>query len=173
MSEARRDGRKGPWGPWATAFFTGTIAAAFVLAQTALAIPYLVIKVVGSPKTDINLAARALQADGLFVGVAEISGGSLALAFTILIAWLRKGPTLREYLALWPVARLTLLRWLLYSVLLGVLLDGLAYFSGRAAVADWMLDVYRSAVFLPLLLFAFLVVAPVSEELLFRGFLFE
>ena len=173
VSEAGRDSRKGPWGPLATAAFTVLIAAAFMVVQTALAIAYLVVKVVGSPKTDINIAARALQADGLFIGLAEVIGGSLVLGVTILIAWLRKGPTLREYLALRPVARLTMLRWLFCTILLGALLDGLSYLSGHAVVPDWMVGVYRSAGFLPVLLFALLVVAPVLEEVVFRGFLFE
>lgn len=170
---AGRETGKGPWGPLATAALTALIGATFVAVQTAVAIPYLIFQVVRSPKTDINIAARGLQADGLFVGLAEVAAGSVAVGLTILIAWLRKGPTLREYLALCPVARLTMLQWLLYTVLLVVLLDGLLYLTGGAAVPDWVVLVYRSAVFLPLLLFAFLVVAPVSEELLFRGFLFE
>jgi len=164
---------KGPWDPVATIAFTILIATAFVVVQTTLAIPYLIMRVAASPKMDVNIAARALQADGLFVGLAEVTGGSVAVAMTVLIAWLRKGPLLREYLALRPVARLETLRWLLYTALLGVVLDGFSYLSGHAIVPDWVAAVYVSAVFLPLLLFAFLFVAPVVEELVFRGFLFE
>ena len=168
-----RETRKGSWGPWASAAFALLIATAFVAVQTVLGVLYLVFRIAGSPKTDVNAAAKALQADGLFIGIAEVLGGAAALGLTLLIAWLRKGPTLREYFALRPVARATMLQWLLYTAALGALLDGLSYLSGQATVPDWVAAVYRSAVFLPLLLFAFLVVAPVLEELVFRGFLFE
>lgn len=165
--------RKAPWGPWVTLAFTLLIAVVFVVVETLLAIPYLIIKVAGSPSTPIETAANGLQTDGLFIAVAEVLGGAVALGATLLIAWLRRGPPLREYLALRPVRRMTVLRWLFCTVVLGVVLDGASYLAGYAAVPDWMLHVYRSAVFLPLLLVAFLAVAPVLEESVFRGFLLE
>lgn len=164
---------KGPWGPWATAGFTALIAAAFMWAQTAVAIPYFIVKFATSPDKDIDAAAAALQSDGFFVGLTEVFAGSIALGVTILIAWLRRGPRIREYLALRVTARRTMLRWLLCAAALAALLDGLAYLFGYPAVPGWVEDVYRTAVFLPLLLFALLVVAPVLEETVFRGFLFE
>jgi membrane protease YdiL (CAAX protease family) len=157
----------------ATVAFTVLVGGTLVVVQTVLAIPYLILKVAASPKTDIHRAAAALRSDGLFLGLGEVVGGAIALGLIVLIAWLRRGPSVREYLALRPVARLTLLRWLLYMAVLGALLDGVSYLFGYATVPDWMLDIYRSAVFMPLLLFALLVVAPVLEEVLFRGFLFE
>jgi membrane protease YdiL (CAAX protease family) len=164
---------KGPWGPLATALFTVLVAAFFTVAQTVIAIPYLILKVARSPHTDILGAARALQTDGLFFSAPELLGGVAALGVTILIIWLRRGPSLREYLALRPVKRLTVLWWLLWTVLFGVLLDGIAYLAGYTEGPSWLLDIYQSASFLPLLLFSIVVVAPVLEEAVFRGFLFE
>jgi uncharacterized protein len=142
---------RGPWGPFATAALAVLIAGVFVVTQTVLAIPYLIVKVARSPG-DVQAAARVLPTDGLFLALAEIVGGSVALR---------------------PVPRPTILRWLLYTALLGALLDGLSYAAGHPVLPEWMLATYRSAGFLPLLLFAFLVVAPVLEEAVFRGFLFE
>lgn len=164
---------KGPWGPWATAGFTALIAAVYIAAQTALAIPYFIVKVAVSPNTDINAAAAALKSDGFFLGLAEVIAGSVALGVTLLIAWVRRGPRLREYLAVRSTARLTILRSLLCAAALAALLDGLAYLLGYPAVPHWVEDVYRTAVFLPLLVFALVAVAPVVEEVVFRGFLFE
>ncbi len=171
--EASPDRAKRPWGAAATVGFTLLIFAVFMVVQTALAIPYVVIKVVAVPTTNIQTAAAALEKDGLFLALSEIVAGPLVVGVTILFAWLRKGPPLREYLALRPVPRQTTLRWLLCTVLLAGLLDVAAYIAGYPPVPDWMLDVYRSAMFLPLLLVALVVVAPVLEELVFRGFLFE
>jgi len=177
-TEVRAETRKGPWGPLATTLFTVLVAAFFTAVQIVVAVPYVILKVTRSPNRDIQGAARALQTDGLFFGLAELLGGGAALGLTILLIWIRRGPRLREYLALRPVARVTILLWLLYTVLLGVLLDGLAYMAGYREGPKWMLDVYRSASLVPLFLFSVLVVsvlvvAPVLEEVVFRGFLFE
>jgi hypothetical protein len=141
--------------------------------QTVLAIPYLMVQAARHPMMDVATAAAGLKSDGLFVGLSEIVSGAVALGLTVLIAWARKGPPLRDYLALRPVGRLTMLRWILGTTVVAVLLDGLSYLLGYAIVPDWMIDIFRSAVFLPLLLFALLVVAPVLEEVVFRGFWFE
>ncbi len=172
-TEVKAETGKGPWGPLATTLFTVLLAVLFVVVQTVVAIPYLIFKVTLSPNRDILGAARALQTDGLFFGLAELLGGGAALGLTVLLVWVRRGPGIREYLALRPVARVTILWWLLHTVLLGVLLDGLAYAVGYTEGPKWMLDVYRSASVVPLFLFSVLVVAPVLEEVVFRGFLFE
>lgn len=165
--------RTGPWGPFATTAFTIVIAGLFLLVQIAVAIPYLIFKVGGTAKPDFEAVARGLESDGLFFAIAEVLAGSIAIAFTLFLTWIRKGPEVRDYLGLRAPARITTLRWLLYTVLLGVLLDGVSSVAGYAVVPDWMLAIYRSAGYLPLLLVAILLVAPVLEELLFRGFLFE
>lgn len=146
---------------------------ALVAVQTVLAVPYLMVQAARHPRMDVAAAAAALKSDGLFVGLAEVAGGSVALGLTVLIAWARKGPSLPDYLALRRVGRPTMLRWILGTTVVAVFLDGLSYLFGYAIVPDWMIDIFRSAVFLPLLLFALLVVAPVLEEVVFRGFFFE
>jgi uncharacterized protein len=153
--------------------FTVLVALALTAVQTALAVPYLLLKVTASSTIGVAAAAGALQSDGLFVSLSEIVGGSVAVGLILLIAWARKGPPVRDYLALRPVGRLTMLRWILCTTLVAVLLDGLSYVSGYAIVPNWMIAIFRSAGFLPLLLFALLVVAPVLEEVAFRGFWFE
>ncbi len=163
----------GPWGLFATIAFGVLVAALFVLAQIAVAIPYLILQVAGSPDPNFEAAAAGLGSDGLFFSLAEVIAGPMAIGFILFLAWIRKGPSVRDYLALMPVSRATTLQWLLYAVLLGVLLDGLSYALGYAVVPPWMHAIYRSAVYTPLLLVAIVVVAPVVEELFFRAFLFE
>jgi membrane protease YdiL (CAAX protease family) len=165
--------RTGPWGALATIFFTLTVAGLFLLVQIAVAIPYLIFKLAGTPQPDVEAAASGLESDGLLLGISEVVAGTAAIGFTVLLAWVRKGPRVRDYLALRGVPRPTILRWLLYTVLLGVALEGISYVAGYASVPVWMFEIYRSAGFLPLLLVAILVIAPVLEELVFRGFFFE
>ncbi len=164
---------RGPWGPLATIGFTLVIAGAFLVVQGVVAIPYLLFTVTERSQAAIAVAAASLQSDGLFVGISEVCSATIAVALTLLAAWLRKGPVIREYLGFRTVPRVVALRWLLYAVLVVVLLEVLAHLTGYAATPDWMLRIYRSAGSLPLLLFAIVVVAPIVEEIVFRGFLFE
>ena len=173
-AEAPTNSVKRPWGAVVTVGFTLLIFAVFIIVQIVVAIPYLVIKVAAEPTPHhIEAAAAALEKDGLFIAINDVVAGPVIVGVTLLFAWLRKGPPLREYLALRPVRPRTLLWWLLGTVLLAGLLDAAAYLAGYPPVPDWALDVYRSARFLPLLLVALVAVAPVVEELVFRGFVYE
>lgn len=164
---------KGPWGPWATVVFTLLIAVTFSLVQTILAIPFLVVSVAGSPNADIQAAAASLETNALFFSLAELVAGGVALGLTWLIVWLRKGPPPREYLALRPVPWRTHVVWLLGVLLLGFALDGLSFATGHPIVPDWVRSLYRSSRLLPLTLLAVLGMAPVIEEVVFRGFFLE
>jgi uncharacterized protein len=57
-----------------------------------------------------------------------------------------------------------------------VLVDGISWLSGRDLVTPFQLDMYRTASaagWLPWLFLTTIVVAPIGEETLFRGFLFR
>lgn len=165
--------RRGPWGPFATIVLAIVVAVLFVVAQIAVSIPYLIIQTAGGSQEEIQAAATRLETDGLFFGIAEVVCGFFAIGLILFLVWIRRGPKVRDYLALPPAGKRTTLRWLLYTLAVAVLLDGSSYLFGYEIVPSWMQDVYRSAVFPPLLLTAIIVVAPLLEELFFRGFVFE
>ena len=80
-----------------------------------------------------------------YLGLVRPSGRALALAFGCLV------PFLLGY-------------------------DALTYLLGKDVVTSFQVDTYRTAKeagWLPLLWLAFVVAAPVSEEIVFRGFLFR
>jgi len=54
-----------------------------------------------------------------------------------------------------------------------VLSDGLTALMGRPIVPDIMVKAYQTAYFPPMLWLAVIVGAPLSEEIMFRGFLFK
>ena len=168
---------KGPWGPAATVAFTVVILVAFVIVQSVLAIPYVLIRAFVTGGADIGgsietVAAR-LESDGLFLALSEIVTAPLVIGLIVLVAWLRKGPAIRDYFAVGSPPRSVTLRWLLYTVAFAALLELASILAGQPSVPDWMKDIWRSAVVLPLLLFAIVVVAAVVEELLFRGFFYQ
>jgi len=165
--------RRGPWGPFATIAFAIVVAVLFVVTQIAVSIPYLIVQTGGGSQEEIQAAAVRLETDGLFFGIAEFACGFFAIGLILFLVLIRRGPSVRDYLALSPAGTRTTLRWLLYTLALAALLDGSSYLFGYEIVPSWMEDVYRSAVFLPLLLVAIIVVAPLLEEVFFRGFVFE
>ena len=162
---------RGPWGLFATLFLTLVIGGVLLEVTGALAVPYLAFQLAGVPQPDVDEAISALRSDGLFLGISEPIAGAVALGFVVFFAWVRKGPTVRDYLALRSVPRTAMLWWLLWTALLGAALEGASYLLGYEPVSTWMIDTYRSAGFLPLLLFATWIAAPVLEEIVFRGFL--
>jgi membrane protease YdiL (CAAX protease family) len=65
------------------------------------------------------------------------------------------------------------LKWLLYLAIFLVASDILTLILSRPIVPPFMGDAYRTATFVPVLYVAIVVVAPIFEEIFFRGFLFE
>ena len=92
---------------------------------------------------------------------------------SVLFAKLRKGPELRDYLGLrWPT-RKELFIWTVGLLGLMVASDCLTVALGRPIVPEIMVEVYRNTSFLPILWLGMFIGAPLSEEILFRGFLFR
>ncbi len=61
--------------------------------------------------------------------------------------------------------------WTVAALATGIAFDFVGSFFGRPVVAEVVLNAYQSAGSLPLLWFAIVVVAPVFEEVMFRGFI--
>lgn len=158
-----------PWGFWATLGLGVALLVVFVVAQSIAIGMFVGVKVaMGGDLNVVNIASN-----GLLVSYAMCFCAPVVVAFVALAAWLRGGMPLDEYLGL---KRLT---W--KSALLSVLSLAPLYLVWAAAekvfhlreIPDFMIEMYRTAGSLPLLYVAVVVAAPVTEELLFRGFLFE
>lgn len=162
-----------PWGPIATTLFGVLAASVFFLAQIAVAVPYVIYRVTAGSGRSLETVAADLERDGLLFALAEVVAAPVAVAFILFVVWVRRGPPVRDYLALRPIPRPATLRWLAITGLAVVLFDAISVASGFPVVPGWVKDTYRSAGSVPLLIVAMVVVAPAFEELLFRGFLFE
>lgn len=118
-------------------------------------------------------AMQALGTNGFVVGLGICLATPVVLVLCGLFAWLRRGMSPMDYLGLnrvsWKVYLASFGAIMLFGVvfgIVGVLLD-------RPDVPETMLEIYRTAGFPPLIWLAMVVAAPVSEEILFRGFLFK
>lgn len=153
-----------PWGPWTTICGTTACVGLVLLVQFGM----LRIAIRADPQANVE----KLVSTGSFLAVSTLAGVPFALGSVWMLVAFRRC-SVKWYLALrWPEARPA---WISAGVLVLLLAgtDGLSYLLGRPIVPRWMVDVYRTAGSLPLLVLAIVVGAPLVEETLFRGFLFR
>jgi len=107
------------------------------------------------------------------VTLAILISSPFIMGLTVLFATLRKGITLKEYLALHEMHWSGILGWSCILFLFAAASDGLGVLLKRPVVQQFMLNVYLTAPVKPLLWIGIIVASPLSEEVFFRGFLFK
>jgi membrane protease YdiL (CAAX protease family) len=159
------------WKFWGTALWGLFIFAAMFVGQIAV-VAWFVLRREGP----IDLAAAIhVVGGGLTISLSVIMGLPAVLAALWLAIRLSRTP-FADYLALRGTSWIN---FLIGAVALGVLITGwdlLSRAAGREVAPGFMLDVLKSARAdgaLWLLVIAFCVAAPVSEELFARGFLYR
>lgn len=162
-----------PWGFWSTTIFGLISILVWVVAQTLAA--FAVLRWLGTSLTATALELDIVTTHALTISVATIASMPPASLVLFLAVW-RAGCSVKEYFALvWPVRR-DLLIGLAIVVVLLPLGDLTSYFTGHDIVPHAVVDAYRTALASGHVLtlgFALVVIAPLMEELLFRGFLFR
>jgi uncharacterized protein len=155
-----------PWGRWATlglgliALFGGQMVALLVLMRW----------------YGVSLTRWSdLATDGVLV---TVSVGIATLVQVLLLAFMarRRGAGVALYLGLTLPRKRDLLLSIIVILIFTAAADGLSALLGYNLVTQFQLDIYRSASaagWLPWLLLSLVVVAPLGEEILFRGFLFR
>lgn len=161
-----------PWGLWPTIGFSFIIFLTFLTVQSfALAI-YVYLLVQNNPGSDFMTQLGAAASDGLGISVSLIPGALAASLLVILFSYIRDNISVREYLHLKMPGVKPLLFWILILVLFAAGMEALNHILERP-IPEWMISSYASAGIVPLFWITLVVAAPVFEELLFRGFLFE
>jgi uncharacterized protein len=156
-----------PWGPWATIGWTLLCIVVLFAIQVAVSIGFVVVRLASNRQARID----DLPSNGNLLAVATLLSTPAVVGLVVLLIHYRRY-AIRDYLALsWPPAR-SVFAAIAGLVLLLAASDLTSYSLGRPITPPVMTDVYRSA-WLPLLLLALLVAAPVGEETLFRGFLYK
>ena len=176
-----------PWGPWASAaivillvwpfLFLAPIAGAGVLARMGLVHPTLIDFMLFGDEPD-----GSAYMEGLMLGGA---GALAGLVVILLFVRVRRGLSMKEYLALHPIPVRTLIRWSAAVASLkgaGILLS--LYLAARfgeafgeiareipAIAFSETISGRRGAQILWILMLV--CVAPIQEEIIYRGFLFR
>jgi membrane protease YdiL (CAAX protease family) len=155
-----------PWAPWATIGWTLLCIVVIVVAQIAALFIFVAFRFATSPSPKFD----DLATNGNFLALATLLSTPAVVGLIALLIRVRRNP-IRDYLALyWPPARSVLIAFAGLAAVLGAT-DLTSYLLGRPLVPTVMVDVYRTA-WLPASLLALVVLAPVGEETLFRGFLY-
>lgn len=154
------------WGLWRTFLWTiGTLAALEVAGVVAI----LMWRAAGHQVSDS-------EHDGAFFAFVGLLSTPIALGVVVHAAHKKAGQSIARYLGLaLPTFRqiAVAVGWLLLMVVSSDLINVV---SSQPLVTDFQVDTWRSAQaagWLPGLALLILVVSPVFEEILFRGFLFE
>jgi len=148
------------------------LALACIAAQIGLAVPFIVCRLYTESVGDVLDYAIGLEKDGFFCAVSTIFVDSVLVALLLPITLLRKW-RFADYLALETTEWEEALKYGGLMTLLVIASDALTRLLGRPVVTDFQVTMYESATSMPLLLLAVILVAPVCEEVVVRGFLFR
>lgn len=158
-----------PLGFWATVGLGTVAGGAFVGVQAGVAVVF----VAASLALGKEAVRENLESNGLLLALAATVSAPVVVLFCWLFARIPAPTEPGRYLGFRRVSTGQVARWGVALLILVVLSDLLTTSLGRPIVPEFMQDAYASAGVLPLFWFGLVVAAPVAEETLFRGFLFE
>lgn len=161
-----------PWGLLGSIVWGALGVAIWFAVQTVVFIGFVVWREAVTPgAVDMSKLAH----DGLLLALVIILAGPAWIGVSVLAArW--RGWRARDYLALVPPRRREIAFAVACTVVLLVTFDLLTWAFGRDVVPSFMREAYITAHrygALLLFFFAVIIVAPITEEIAFRGFLFR
>jgi uncharacterized protein len=162
-----------PWGAWATFGLLLLILLGMTVAQLAVSVPLAVMRMVNDPSGNVSQIAEEIQHDGDLLSLTVFASAIAALGLVILLVRARGWLSPQDYVGLGPVRFKSVLPWGLALLALVAGFDALSTFLDRPLVPESMSRIYESTDFLPLLWIALVIVAPLWEEIVFRGFGFR
>jgi len=117
-----------------------------------------------------------IRYDGALVSLVTLSTNPVQILLLAAVVRWRIGTGATEYLGLRPFSRRDFLVGFVAIAGLVAMLDGLGYLAGLDIVSPFQIEAYttaRAEGWLWPLILAVVVVGPVGEEIMFRGFLFR
>lgn len=161
---------KTAWGAWATIGLGLALVLSHIMTQSVGAVPFMLLPALRGEPVDVE----ALGTNGLVIAIGTMLATPVSVGLAFLFARVKSGSWSNScaYLGLRAVP-LRAYVWALLT-LAGLLLlwIGYARLLDMPDVPQVMVDIYRSAGIVPLLWAAVILAAPISEEVIFRGFFF-
>jgi uncharacterized protein len=162
-----------PWGFWATVALSLAVMGVYLVVQVVVTVAFMVIAEVGRHAIESHEAAENLVNNGLLLSLGAWSALPFTLGLIVVFVRLCGTWRLRDYLALRRVPVKTLCFWLVVILFYGAAYETATWFAGHTAGEKFMINIYQTAGFVPLLWLTLAVEAPLFEEIFFRGFMFQ
>ncbi|MDY6834056.1 MAG: CPBP family intramembrane glutamic endopeptidase [Chloroflexota bacterium] len=159
------------WGFWPTIGFGILIVTALVIIEFLVLGTYVLVELIRDPQADRSGLTEELATNGLFVAITTFIIAPIVIGLVAFFIRLRKGYSIRQYLSISKVRTRPLIRAIYLTLLLVFVLAIIGTLMDTSD-SDWQTNIYENAPYLPLLWIAIVLVAPIYEEVVFRGFLF-
>ena len=155
--------------------FLGTLVVlgVMVAVQSAFAIVYAMKAMAPVPTAELGKRVEALAANGDVVAVSTMLSSAACTLVMIGMVKLRKGAQLADFFPMEMPPPRAMLRWFGLAVGLMVAYDLVALALGKPIVPEFSRSVWATSSDKATLAAVIIVLAPVFEELLFRGFLLK
>ncbi|MGV7220926.1 MAG: CPBP family intramembrane glutamic endopeptidase [Nitrospinales bacterium] len=159
------------WGLWATIGFSIIIVAVYFLSAILVAAVMTFIEMSHNPNLNPVEYGAVLAASGFYLSLIWVVSALMCTGFIILFSELRAGITVKQYLGLTSARPMDFIGWTGITL---ILIGALTVLSFTIEVQEnFMVEIYSSAENKILFMVGIVLAAPIFEELLFRGFLFE
>ncbi|MBD2181399.1 CPBP family intramembrane metalloprotease [Planktothrix sp. FACHB-1355] len=173
MSEvtATNDKKPTPWGLWVTIGFSGIVLSVVFFIQIVLTVAFLIFVMFQNPPINYEDFAKELVYNGNLLSLTTIISSLAGIGLIVLFVKIRKNITIENYLGLQKFTKKEAFIWLLfYSGYLAI--SYISSYLYKPQFPEFMEKAYKTASFLPAFYLALVLIGPLFEELLFRGFLF-
>ncbi len=161
------------WGLLGTFLWGLLIACVFVITQTIATLLYTTVFYEEINQKGYDHFINTIQSNGDVLTVCTITTFVFTVFLIIGIIKLKKGATIKSYLYLNRFDFSSFCFWFVALSAYIVTYDYLTVAVNRPLVPDFMRESLLTASSVGWLFFAVIIAAPISEELFFRGFVFE
>ncbi len=162
-----------PWGLWATLGFSVIVFALFFAIQILIVTAFVSSAKAQHPDLDLETFAKSLSSNGFCIAIMVVISGLICTPLTLLFARLRRNISIKNYFGFREPSKREWVQWLLILAAFMFLSDGVSFLLQQPIVPSFMVDAFKTVSAVPALLFGIVVVAPIFEEIFFRGFLFQ
>jgi len=161
------------WGGTATLLFGMGIACVFLVIQIIVIGIFTGLEASSQQAADVEKIVDGLINNGFVLSIGSVATTFVCVPLIFLIIKLKHGVTIRDYLGIRFIKIKAFFPWAAMIVLFLICYDLFTHAIGRPIVPEFMITAYKTAKVQPLFWTALIVMAPISEEIFFRGFLFK
>lgn len=160
-----------PWNARETVGLTILVLVVFFSISSVIALFFVILQLVQDPSLTPDIALVDIETNGLVLSLATLISGIVASGLIVALLKVRPAFTVQQYLALRKPRWTAWLIW--HGLLLVLMVLSESVLRALEYQETFTAQIYQTAQFPILLYIAIVGIAPVFEELLFRGFLFQ